>query len=147
LKKKSIWVAGCKRNKMSQYITSKKSYMSFCLKITFSYKWIFEQMFLQVVIIKTYNCLGRWLFYYIYFWINMNFENVLISYKFSVSSLEMITISNHNQNLILIFFMFSCIINYNFFSHITYIIPYLYMLKDFWNFEIFNSILQSSLNF
>jgi hypothetical protein len=77
----------------------------------------------------------------------MNFENVLISYKFSVSSLEMITISNHNQNLILIFFMFSCIINYNFFSHITYIIPYLYMLKDFWNFEIFNSILQSSLNF
>jgi hypothetical protein len=39
---------------------------------------------------------------------------VLIPCKFSVSSFKMITISNHNQNLIFKILMFSCIINNNF---------------------------------
>jgi len=32
--------------------------------------------------------------------------------------------------------MFSCIINYNFSLHVMYIIPHLYVVKDFWSFKI-----------
>jgi hypothetical protein len=34
--------------------------------------------------------------------------------------------------------MFSCMISYNFFQHIMYIIPHLYVVKDFWTFKILN---------
>jgi hypothetical protein len=42
--------------------TLEKDYMSFCPKIFFSYKWIFEQCFSQIVIINVYSCPNTWRF-------------------------------------------------------------------------------------
>ncbi len=65
---KTLWfiffsmVVGRKQNKTSQQHYLKKVRMSFCPKITFWYKWIFEQFFLQIVILYAYNYLDRWHF-------------------------------------------------------------------------------------
>jgi len=55
-------------------ITLENNYMSFCPKIFFSYKWIFEQLFLQIVIINAYICPKCMTYFFVYhFWININF--------------------------------------------------------------------------
>jgi hypothetical protein len=46
--------------KLANDITLEKQCMSFWPKIFFSYKWFFEQLFLQIVTINVHNCLCTW---------------------------------------------------------------------------------------
>jgi len=90
-------------------VTLKNDYMFVCPKIAFSYKWIFEQLFLQIIlkvfiIVQVHDM----------FFLFISFENVLTPCKFNVSFFKKTTISNHNHKLIFLIFMFSCIINHNF---------------------------------
>jgi hypothetical protein len=45
-------------------ITLEKDYMSFNPKKTFSYEWILEQFFLQLIIINAYSCPSTWHYYF-----------------------------------------------------------------------------------
>jgi len=59
---------GCKQDQMNQQHYFRKGlHMFFCPKIIFSYKWIFEQSFLQIVIINDYNCPSMTFFLFIVF--------------------------------------------------------------------------------
>jgi len=62
---------GCKWDQMSQQCYFRKWLLH--PKINFPYKWIFEQLFLQIVIIDAYNCPSTWHFFVYSFWINIIF--------------------------------------------------------------------------
>jgi len=96
----------------------------------------FWTIFLQIFMKNAYNFLGKWFFFVFIFEYIWKFENVSIPCKFCVSSFKNIMISNHNQKLICQMCMFSCVINYNSSSNIMYIIPHLYVVKDFWSSKI-----------
>jgi hypothetical protein len=102
---------GANEIKWANMIILEKDYMSFFPKKTFSYEWILDFLFLQLVIINVYGCPSIWhvVFFIIFKWI-LSFENVLIPCKFSVSFFKMIIISNHNQFLCFYIFIFSCLI-------------------------------------
>jgi len=51
---------GCKNDTMSQWYYYKKGLHVFFLNSFFSYEWILEDFFGQLVIINAYNCTSTW---------------------------------------------------------------------------------------
>jgi len=66
---------GANKIQWTNGVTLDKDYMSFCPKITFSYKWIFEQIIFQIFIKNVYSCPKHddMFLKKNHFWINMNF--------------------------------------------------------------------------
>jgi hypothetical protein len=58
------FVVGANGIQQANMITLEKDYISILLKKTFSYEWILEQFFLQLVIIKAYNCPNAWYLFF-----------------------------------------------------------------------------------
>ncbi len=58
------------------WLLDKKDYMSFLPKKTFSYEWILEQFFLQLIIINAYSCPSMWHVFFSSFWNKYEFLKV-----------------------------------------------------------------------
>jgi hypothetical protein len=63
----SIYIMGANKIQWANMITIKKNYIFFS-QIFFSYEWILEQSFLQLVVINVYSCPSTWhVFFFIIF--------------------------------------------------------------------------------
>jgi hypothetical protein len=105
-------------------------------KISFSYEWIFEFFFCNLLwkMIRISPVSEK----IVIFNINKKIcKNVQIPCIFYISFWKMMIIWNHTKKkkkLSLIYYN----IDYNFFHYIMYIIPLLYVIKHSWSFEILN---------
>jgi hypothetical protein len=120
----------------------------FFFKFVFSYEWILEQLFLQLVIINVYNCPSTCQFF---FFIIFNKYDFFMKVSWFLANsmfclLKITIISNHNIYLFLHFYV-SLYNKLQLFKEIMYILPYLCVAQDFWKSKILDQFWKVIWNF